>query len=47
MKDYHDLYLKFNILLSADLFEKAKNNGLTNCRLFPSHYLRFKLGCNA
>ena len=47
MKDYHNLYLKFDVLLLADLFEKTKNNGLKNCGLFPSHYLRFKLGCNA
>ena len=26
MKDYHDLYLKYGILLLADALEKFKNN---------------------
>ena len=26
MKDYHDLYLKFNVLLSADVFKGFRNN---------------------
>ena len=28
MKDYHDLYLKFDIILSANKFEKFRNNSL-------------------
>ena len=40
MKDYHNLYLKFDVLLLADVFEKFRNNRLTNYGLSPSHYLR-------
>ena len=29
MKDYHDLYLKYNVLLLADVFGKIRNNTLT------------------
>ena len=39
MKDYHDLYLKCDVLLLADVFEKFKNNSLKNSGLCPSHYL--------
>ena len=39
MKDYHELYLKYDVLLLADVFEKYRNNSLKNCGLFPSHYL--------
>ena len=28
MKDYHDLHLKCDILMLADVFEKFKNNSL-------------------
>ena len=38
-KDYHNLYLKCDVLLLADVFEKIRNNSLKNCRLCPSHYL--------
>ena len=52
IKDYHDLYLKCDVLLLADVFEKFRNNSLNNFGLCPSHYLkfevtRFKLGCDA
>ena len=39
MKDYHSLYLKCDILLLADVFEKFRNNSLKNYGLCPSHYL--------
>ena len=36
---YRDFYLKCNILLLADVFEKCRNNSLMNYGLCPSHYL--------
>ena len=39
LKDYHNLYLKCDNLLLADVFEKFRNNSLKNYRLCPSHYL--------
>ena len=39
MKDYHDLYLKCDVLLLADVFEKTSNNSLMDYGLCPSHYL--------
>ena len=39
MKNYHDLYLKCDVLLLADVFEKFRNNSLINYGLCPSHYL--------
>ena len=39
MKDYHDFYLKCDVLLLADVFEKFRNNNLRNYGLCPSHYL--------
>ena len=39
MKDYHDLYLKYDVLLLADVFEKFRNNCIKNYGLCPSHYL--------
>ena len=38
MKDYHDLYLKCDVLLLADVFEKFKHGSLNNHGLCPSHY---------
>ena len=39
MKNYHDLYLKCDILLLVDVFEKFKNRCLENYGLWPSNYL--------
>ena len=39
IKDYHDLYLKCDVLVLADVFEKFRNNSLKNYGLCPSHYL--------
>ena len=30
MKDFHDLYLKCDVLVLADVFEKFRNNSLKN-----------------
>ena len=39
IKDYHDLYLKCDVLLFADVFEKFRSSNLKNYGLCPSHYL--------
>ena len=39
MEDYHDFYLKCDILLLANVFEKIRNNILRNYGLRPSHHL--------
>ena len=39
MNDYHDLYLKWYVLLLADVFEEFRNNSLKNYGLCPSHFL--------
>ena len=39
MKDYHDLYLRCDVLLLADVFENFRNSSIKNFGLYPSHYL--------
>ena len=39
MKDYHDLYLEYDVLLLADVFENFGNNSIKNSGLCPSHFL--------
>ena len=39
MKDYYDLYLRCDVLLLADVFEKFRNNSLKSYELCPTHYL--------
>ena len=38
MGDYHDLYLKTDVLLLADVFEKLINTFLDYYGLDPCHY---------
>ena len=38
-KDYCNLYLKSDVSLLADVFEKFRNNSLKNYGVFPGHYL--------
>ena len=37
MKDYHDLYLKWDVSLLTDVFQKLKNNSLKSYELCPSY----------
>ena len=39
MEDCHDLFLRCDVLLLADVFEKFWNNNLKNYGLCLSHYL--------
>ena len=40
MKAYHlDMYLKYDVFLLTNVFEKFRNNSLKNVGLCPSHYL--------
>ena len=39
MKDYHNLSLKCDVLLLANVFERFRNTSLKNYGLCPSHYL--------
>ena len=51
MGDYHDLYLKADVLLLDGTFEKFLDMCLKYYGLDPCHYFRLikwiKLGCNA
>ena len=38
MEDYHDLYLKCEVFLLADVFGRFRKNSLKNYGLCPSHY---------
>ena len=39
MRDYDDLYLKYDVLLLVDVFETFRNNSLRNYGLSLRHYL--------
>ena len=39
MKDYHELFLKFDVLILTNVFEKFRSNSLKNYGLCPSYYL--------
>ena len=39
IKDYHGFYLKCDVSLLADVFEKFRNNSLKSYGLCPSQYL--------
>ena len=45
IKDYHDLYLQFDVLLLTDMFEKFGNNSIKNYGLCPNHYLSAQDSC--
>ena len=36
--DYHDLYLKTDVLLLTDVFEKIIKTCLDDYKLYPCHY---------
>ena len=39
MKDYLVFYLKYDVFLLANVFEKSRNNSLKNYESCPSHSL--------
>ena len=39
MKDYHNFYLKYHVLLLANVSEEFRHNSSKNYLLCPSHYL--------
>ena len=41
MNDYHDLHLRTDVLLLADVFENFNNTCLRYYRLDPCHYFRY------
>ena len=45
MKDYHELNLKFDVLLLAYVFKKFGNNSVKNYGLCPSHYFSAPAVC--
>ena len=46
MGDYHDHYLKKDVLLMVDIFEKFMDTSLKFCRLDPCHCFSSPgLGC--
>ena len=39
IKDYHNMYLKCDVLLLADICEKSKNCSLKKYRLCSTYYM--------
>ena len=39
MNDYHDLFLKSEVLIIVAVFEKIRNSSLESYELCPSYYL--------
>ena len=40
VKDYHNLYLNWDVSLLANLFEKTKDSSLKSYGLCPRYYLK-------